>query len=161
MSLVVKTTVWIPLDVLDKLFAEAEAWAPAETGGILVGYWADSSVAVITDGVDAGPAAVREPTRFSPDAAYQRDRLAEIYLASGRHHVYLGDWHSHPAGGGTLSRRDRRTMRTIARSRRARCPRPLMLVLAHDQQWVPIPWVAVGGRYRVTGRPAAMSLYNR
>ena len=87
MSPLVKTTVWIPSGVVDKLLADAQTWAPAETGGILVGYWVDASVVVITDAVDAGPAAVREPTRFSPDAAYQRARLADIYLASGRHHA--------------------------------------------------------------------------
>lgn len=139
--------VWIASDALQAMFAEADTWAPEEVGGVLVGYWVDPTEVVITDVVEAGPAATHSRVGFSPDADYQERRIAELYEASGRYHTYLGDWHSHPAGGLSLSSTDRKTARRIAHTRTARCPRPLMVVLAGQDDWHVAAWV--GGKNRL------------
>jgi hypothetical protein len=41
---------------------------------------------------------------------------------------YLGDWHSHPEGGGPSSL-DRRTARVIATTDNARCPHPIFVIV--------------------------------
>lgn len=137
--------VWISAGPLNIMASEASRWAPCETGGILVGYWAAPDEAVITYVVDGGPNAQRTNMAFEPDAPYQEARLAELYERSGRLDAYLGDWHSHPTGSLGLSRRDRKTLRTIGREPSARCPRPLMLLLAgRVGGWGSAVWV--GGR---------------
>lgn len=139
--------VWIPAGSLNTMATEASHWAPCETGGLLVGYWAAPDEAVVTHVVDAGPNAQRTNIAFEPDAQYQEASLAELYESSGRLDTYLGDWHSHPTGSLCLSRRDRKTLRTIGREPSARCPRPLMLLLAgRADGWGSAVWSGERGR---------------
>lgn len=111
-----------------------------------MGYWTKDDV-VITDVVGPGPNAFHDKHRFYPDSQYQERRVAEIYEQSGRLSTYLGDWHTHPGGSARLSRRDRRTLRAIGRSPDARCDRPVMLVLAgQEDNWVVAVWrLRLGG----------------
>jgi integrative and conjugative element protein (TIGR02256 family) len=108
---------------------------PLETGGILMGYWSEPDV-VITHATGPGPRAVHKTTGFLPDAEYQEQEVAFIYAESGRLSTYLGDWHSHPYGSTRLSWKDKRTLRRIAHAPEARCPQPLMAVMAGEEgQW--------------------------
>lgn len=130
--------VWIAERLLETMEAEATEHAPDETGGMLVGYWSETGDAVITGTIGGGPGAVRQPSRFVADGAWQQKRLDQIYLGSGRVHTYLGEWHSHPTGGLRPSYRDRATARKIARTKEARAPKPLMLIAIGDHgvwQW--------------------------
>lgn len=131
---------WLSETALCLMASDGSACAPAETGGVLLGYWVDDTEVVVTDAIGGGPAAVHLTTGFTPDAAYQEGRIAELYERSGRYHTYLGDWHTHPAGGLRLSRTDRRTARRIAREESARCPRPLMVLLADQSDWRVAAW---------------------
>lgn len=137
-----ETTAWISNEVLDLMKAEGDAFAPTEAGGVLMGYWYDESEVVVTDFIDGGPDAEHLTSGFTPDATYQNRRIAEMYEESGRLHTYLGDWHTHPAGGASLSCIDRETARKIARSRDARCHRPLMMLLTDQRQWHAAAWTA-------------------
>lgn len=132
--------VWVARDTVQAMVDDGSKWAPAETGGVLVGYWVHGGQAVVTSAVDAGPESAHSASGFHPDAPYQERRIAELYERSGRYHIYLGDWHTHPLGGLSLSRTDRRTMRRIARSASARCPNPLMLVFADSREWQAAAW---------------------
>lgn len=126
--------------------AEAADRAPRETGGMLLGYISPSTSPeeiVIEAVIGPGPAAVHEPTRFEPDSAWQQAHLAQMYERSGRTTTYLGDWHTHPGGAALPSRRDQRTARAIARSKAARAPQPLMLILASDED----DWSVAAFRY--------------
>jgi integrative and conjugative element protein (TIGR02256 family) len=68
-----------------------------ETGGIVVGYMPpDSRDPVVTGIIGPGPHAHHRAKGFKPDAAWQEQRVAEVYEASGRVITYHGDWHSHP-----------------------------------------------------------------
>ena len=132
---------WIATSVLDALSSEATVAAPLETGGVLLGYWSESPVApVITHRIGPGPSAVHETHRFVPDHRFQELEVARLYRESSGQLQYLGDWHTHPNNAGYLSRKDRRTLRRIARSPEARATRPLMLILAYGPEWHPVVW---------------------
>lgn len=110
--------------------AEAEARFPLETGGVLVGYRGGVAGTVITDVVGPGAGARHGRTWFLPDHLYHEQEVARLYQQSGRLHVYLGDWHSHPNGPTSLSSKDTRTLRRIASDAHARVREPVMLVVA-------------------------------
>lgn len=134
-------TVWISDGAVTDLLAEADAKAPLETGGILLGYIAPSNNdVVITAVIGPGPDATHARHSFNPDAPYQERELALAYEHSGRRHTYLGDWHSHPSGSDDLSPRDHRTLRRIARSKSARADQPVMLIAHGCREWELTPW---------------------
>jgi integrative and conjugative element protein (TIGR02256 family) len=141
-------TAWVAIGVLDTLRQEAALYPTLETGGVLLGYWRDDDV-VITTALGPGPDAQRGRTWFAPDQAWQLDQIATVYTESKRTVTYLGDWHTHPGGTPHPSRRDRRTMRAIKRSRLARQPRPLMAIIGprHDDR--PVLWRLIGRRIQV------------
>ena len=118
---------------------EADDRAPFETGGVLLGV-SDDEHLWIEAVVGPGPGARHGRTWFVPDAAFQQDRIAELYEASGRRIAYLGDWHTHPGGSAALSWRDRRTLRKISRTPAARQSHPVMLILGHGKPWRPTLW---------------------
>lgn len=137
------TAVWLGRRVLKYMEAEATRKLPNETGGVLIGYTVDGA-AVLQHAVGPGPAAIHERSRFVPDYEFHTREVAKYYEASGQQCEYLGDWHSHPSGLPTLSRQDLRTMRGIASSRAARCPRPLMLIVSSetvDGHWLSAAWM--------------------
>jgi integrative and conjugative element protein (TIGR02256 family) len=132
------STAWIDAKALAAVRREATERHPDETGGILLGWTGPSSAGdgrsdvVIAEVIGPGPGARHDRTTFRPDAAWQTAQVARLYEASGRRHTYLGDWHTHPNGSGRPSRRDRRTLATIARSPDARAPHPVILIVEHD-----------------------------
>lgn len=134
-------TLWILRDLLESLTAEASIRVPCETGGVLLGYWAKGDGdPVVTHCIGPGPNATHSETRFQPDHDYQVTEIARLYKDSDRRLHYLGDWHSHPDGGGTLSRLDRACLRRIARCREARVDEPVMMILAGSLDWEPFAW---------------------
>lgn len=142
------------------MVADAELWAPTETGGILMGYWADDANVVVTANIEAGPAARHDSTGFQPDAKFQELAVASHYEASGRFDTYLGDWHTHPAGGLALSWRDLRTMRRIARTAEARCPTPVMMVFARGSGgWRHAAWTRNTGRRWAHASATTVTVY--
>lgn len=134
-------TAWIMSSVLSSLCDEADSTAPRETGGIVLGYWSESTAEpVITQAIGPGPHAVHEHDRFVPDYAFHESEVARLHLQSNYSLQYLGDWHSHPGSAGYLSSRDHATLCRIATSRKAKAPHPLMLILAYGPKWEPVAW---------------------
>jgi integrative and conjugative element protein (TIGR02256 family) len=109
---------------------EALQHRPLETGGLLLGYRSTTREVVITQVLGAGPNAERTAARFVPDHNWQEQQLAAAYERAERRLAYLGDWHSHPRGSTRLSRLDRQTLQTISRHSAARCPVPVMAIIA-------------------------------
>lgn len=139
---------------------EASATVSAEVGGVLLGYWVRPwSEVVITDVVGSGPRAIRGPKHFVPDHEYQEAEIAKRYDASGRQLSYLGDWHSHPGGGGSLSPTDEQTLRMIIREPAARCPVALMAVLAGGDPWALTVWRGELARVLLMGTRLALSRF--
>lgn len=126
---------WVDSAVLEALVVDADEHAPNETGGLLLGYRYGATEIVISDAIGPGPCADHRRKGFDPDSHWQANELARRYKAAGRQLHYLGDWHTHPRGTPTLSRTDHRTLQAIARDPAARCPQPVMAVLAGGDPW--------------------------
>lgn len=124
--------VWISRTIGRELKELADEYFPLEVGGILAGYLSNES-AVVTDIVGPGPLAQHRRETFLPDHSYQTEEMHRIFWESKGRASYLGDWHTHPQGPPDLSSLDIRTMRTIAESPEARCPNPVMILLAQAQ----------------------------
>jgi integrative and conjugative element protein (TIGR02256 family) len=114
---------------LKEMHAEGMRTFPLETGGILMGFEADECL-YVTAVIGPGPKAVHRRRSFLPDAEWQTERVAEVYANSGRTAGYLGDWHTHPRGSTRASFTDILAARSIARYAPARCPSPVMVILA-------------------------------
>jgi integrative and conjugative element protein (TIGR02256 family) len=127
--------VWLHESIRDDLIKQAGSHAPNETGGILLGYRHSATEVVITDAIGPGPTADHRRTGFRPDAQWQTRELARRYHEAGRRIEYLGDWHTHPGGTTTPSSTDRRTLHAIARHPEARCPQPIMAIIAAEHPW--------------------------
>jgi integrative and conjugative element protein (TIGR02256 family) len=138
--------IWLPQSVWFVLVQEANRMAPLETGGLLTGYATDDGELVITGAVGPGPNAIHERYRFVPDYDFHECELARLYSESGRRLQYLGDWHTHPGGGATLSDTDRTALKNIAQATEARNPRPVMLILAPGPEWQAGAWRGAVGR---------------
>jgi integrative and conjugative element protein (TIGR02256 family) len=138
-----RAMIWLPALEYDAMIAEAGRSAPKETGGLLLGYWADDqmTVPVITTVIGAGPQATHDEDRFVPDHDFQSQQVERASIRSGKRLWYLGDWHSHPcASSAYLSTLDKRTLRTIAEAEDAYAPRPIMIVLNGDDGWSAAGW---------------------
>ena len=78
-----------------------------ETGGILLGFDADLDAkhpTTITVAGGPGPAADRRTYRFRRDLDHAQALADEAYGIDGS--VWVGEWHTHPMGGGDPSRVD-------------------------------------------------------
>jgi integrative and conjugative element protein (TIGR02256 family) len=148
-----KGRLWLAADVLARMADEAARIAPLESGGVLLGWHEpEGRDLMVSTFVGPGPRASHKRTRFVPDSAWQDEQIARLYEEHGRVLGYIGDWHSHPGGTSTPSRRDERTARKIARRRAARCSNPLMLILSGGPAaWRPTPHRYVDGRLREIG----------
>lgn len=120
----------IPRNLLDGCRVEADRTFPLESGGVLMGERLSSECWRIDHIIGPGPGARHERYRFTPDPAWQHERIAERFLATGGRSTYLGDWHSHPgACHGRLSYVDRGAARAILRSPDSQCDRVLMAIV--------------------------------
>ena len=144
---VAERTLWIPDDVTTVMRTEASRMAPFETGGELLGYravdrsggYAQEHI-VVLGASGPGLDARHTKTTFVPECAHDETMIARAYEQSGGRVTYLGDWHSHPSGSGTLSRQDVETLQRIAAYKPARAPMPLMVVLATADLWSLHAW---------------------
>src|SRR3546814_16884446 len=73
---------WISNVALGAMVAEADRKFPLETGGILVGYFAENGDPVVCAAIGPGPHAIHWRKRFTPDHAWQCTQLDEIYEQS-------------------------------------------------------------------------------
>lgn len=149
----VAAALWLPEDARETLEWEAKKHSPHETGGMLIGYMTDDSI-VVTRLIEGGPGSIRKRDRFEPDGLWQQEELERVYRDSGRIETYLGDWHSHPRGLGRPSRRDRATAKAVARSRGARTPHPLTIIVTRTWRggWELAPYVYWRRRGLARGR---------
>lgn len=118
----------------------ADEFMPVETGGLLIGYHDANGDVVITEVTGPGPDAIHTESSYVPDYEYDTEQADLLYHASGRLHVYLGDWHTHPKNVDRLSRRDVRALKTIAETPSARAEEPVMIILVHEREWAIRAW---------------------
>ncbi len=132
--------IWIPEHLYTRIRSLADQFMPMETGGLLMGYRDSNGDTVITDFTGPGPNAIHAECSYIPDYEHDTAQADLLYHASGRLHVYLGDWHTHPKDVDTLSRRDIRALKTIADTPCARVAEPLMIILVHQGEWTICAW---------------------
>lgn len=125
---------------------EASNRLPRETGGILLGHWADGRQAVVTHVIGPGPLARHGYSTFEPDYQFQEAEIVRICASVDGGCDYLGDWHSHPRGSPHPSARDIRVLRTIAGYAAARCKHPVMCIVFGGPHWAASACQLVDGR---------------
>ena len=134
---------------------EVSASEHRETGGVLLGHYADKlDRAVVLEAT--GPPPDSRRTRYS--FVRGREGLHELLLArwhdEPRTH-YLGEWHSHPTGQPLPSVQDIRALTGVARDPLYRCRTPLLLIVAPascGKRALGV-WLADGRGERVELRP--------
>lgn len=93
--------------------------APVEAGGVLLGRRLPESDDVVVDIVTGPePQDQRGPARFVRDIEAHQALVDAAWRESEGRCVYLGEWHSHTAGGPVPSFRDWVTWASIARAHR-------------------------------------------
>lgn len=116
----------------DKIFQQAAAYLPSETGGILVGYELDAN-AIITHIISAGPSGQHAPGSFMRDGAYSQVELEKLYDNSEGELNYWGEWHSHPRTFPLPSNVDRSSMAEIAMSQAYGLATPILVICERQQ----------------------------
>jgi integrative and conjugative element protein (TIGR02256 family) len=158
--------IWLPEELAAACGADADLHYPMETGGVLLGYRVDEQL-VVTAMITGGSEGLRTRTSYRPDLDWQNARIAEHYERSGRRDEYLGDWHSHPdTETAYLSSDDRAVLKKIIRTPQARCPSPVMGVLAGERfSWRMSAWSAELRQWwfgsRLMLRPLNVRTYTR
>jgi integrative and conjugative element protein (TIGR02256 family) len=127
--------VWVPAIVMQFVCEETMKSLPNETGGVLMGMIDQYNNIFITEVIGPGPSAEHHLASFTPDYNWQEDKIAKIYQDSKRRKIYLGDWHSHPSGNTSLSRKDKKTLKNIANYPDARIQTPIMAILGRSDGW--------------------------
>jgi integrative and conjugative element protein (TIGR02256 family) len=123
------TNLWVKKRLIKTLVKEMSKHFPNETGGVLAGYIGENDEKVVTQISVAGPKAKHNRYSYTPDHKFDEKQIARIYQESKRTEVYLGDWHSHPGAGAYLSEKDKATLQRIARYKKARIVKPIMIIM--------------------------------
>lgn len=150
--------VWLSETDAEQIRTDADHFYVRETGGTLMGYWADGHQAVVTKLIPAGPKAHHGLHNFKPDQQWQLEAIARHYESSARKDTYLGDWHTHPdTEVPTLSWTDRACLRAIIRTPQARNMYPIMMLVCGSlSDWTLHPKVCrLVRRYRLFDRIVA------
>ncbi|MDP9479243.1 MAG: Mov34/MPN/PAD-1 family protein [Actinomycetota bacterium] len=114
---------------LTELLESCRDFAPAETGGILVGRYNDAlNCAVVTDASERPPDSRSGRTWLLRGTAGLQGWLDRLWSSSKRRY-YLGEWHFHPGGAPEPSPTDIEQMGKIARSPSYKCPEPVLLLV--------------------------------
>jgi integrative and conjugative element protein (TIGR02256 family) len=137
---------FLPNILVDEMLTEADKQSPLETGGVLLGV-SDSENVWVDAILGPGPRAKHTVTGFEPDSEYHVEQIAGAYERANRRISYLGDWHTHPKVSPAISRKDRRTLRAIAKDASARQPKPVMLIFGYGDPWKGIAWRYAGAAW--------------
>lgn len=118
----------LPTDVVAQISDCCGRARDFETGGILVGtYSEDRRTAQVTEALPAPSDSKAGPTWFLRGVKGLSAKLRRRWRSGGGY--YLGEWHYHPAGTPTPSRRDTMQMRFISKSGKYQCPEPVLVIV--------------------------------
>jgi integrative and conjugative element protein (TIGR02256 family) len=105
-----------------------------ETGGILLGFDAtDSTPLTVTAAGDPGPRAQRSATRFRRDLRHAQVLADAAWALDGS--LWVGDWHTHPAGHPAPSRTDLAGYRQVLREGDLRVFLAVILSPGRERGW--------------------------
>jgi integrative and conjugative element protein (TIGR02256 family) len=85
--------------VVEFVAGRRQSTLPSETGGVLLGVLDMEARSIhISLALDAPPDSKGDPSGFERGVAGLRSRITRATEASAGQLVYVGEWHSHPAG---------------------------------------------------------------
>ncbi|MFG3149109.1 Mov34/MPN/PAD-1 family protein [Streptomyces sp. NPDC048243] len=114
-----------------------------ETGGILLGHHSADVVTIHHAGTP-GPAAVRTPTYFLRDRAHAQTLADQAFAADGS--VWIGEWHTHPAGHPAPSARDTTTYQKLLEDPELGFTSVVAVIFARGVgPWTGAAWAAQNG----------------
>jgi integrative and conjugative element protein (TIGR02256 family) len=88
---------------LEKLQETRAKKLPKETGGVLLGAWdLTCHLIYLVDTIDAPPDSEERKTLFIRGSSGLRERVVDAGRKTGGMIQYIGEWHSHPDGYGTV-----------------------------------------------------------
>ena len=118
----------IPLTVIRQVAGWCKDSDGRETGGLLVGRYAEGQrVAVVTEALPAPADSKSGRTWFVRGIRALNAKLNRRWKA-GRGY-YLGEWHYHPGGVPVPSGPDCAQMKSISESASYSCPEPVLLIV--------------------------------
>lgn len=100
---------------------------PNETGGILIGQYADDVTAEIVAIIGPSNDSKGWRTKFTRGTK-GINKLLKEYWEQGLY--YLGEWHFHPNGISYPSDIDTNTMKSIANNPKYNCPEPILIIVS-------------------------------
>lgn len=123
--------------VFDAIIKAASDAGGQETGGILIGRYEGSRLALVEHATTAPPDSRRGRTWFERGTKGLEQILEEHWDAPVRRY-YVGEWHFHPAPDGTPSDRDRDQMFEVASEQRYACRQPVLVIISPggDKSWL-------------------------
>lgn len=123
--------VYVSPDVLRSMMAVRKESLPKETGGVLVGGIDFDRFAIYIVGLIPAPADSRQfPNGFIRGSKLLAERLREIERRTLGNLSYLGEWHSHPNGTGTMPSTDDAKLFTWIQENTVLDGRPAVMVIA-------------------------------
>ena len=118
----------IPQSVLRQIIEWCEESEAYETGGLLIGRYAEGQrVAVVTEALPAPADSKAGPTWFVRGIRTLNAKLRWRWKSGSGY--YLGEWHFHPRGAAVPSNPDCTQMRSISDSASYSCPEPVLLII--------------------------------
>lgn len=125
-----KYKVLIPDRLVENVRAIIKSSKGVETGGILVGHYAqDHSTAIVNHATRPPKDSKAGPTWFLRGIKGLQALLQKYWE---RKEYYLGEWHYHPDASPNPSMQDIRQMYQIANAKNYQCPEPVMLIIGGD-----------------------------
>ncbi|CCC86214.1 uncharacterized protein y4oA (plasmid) [Paenibacillus polymyxa M1] len=120
-------------DVAESILSQSNTAAPAETGGILVGYL-KHGIMYITGASDSGPHSTECPDLFVRDNQYCQAYLDQIETETGRKIRYAGEWHSHPSAAYEPSQTDIKSLKDIANQRHYAVEEAVSIIISENKE---------------------------
>ena len=106
--------------------ARALAAGEHETGGILIGrYNLDGNKVLVSEATTQTKDSWSGRTWFQRGIHGLKDLLRSRWSGG---EYYVGEWHSHPSAAPEPSWKDITAMQKISRTRKYRCPKPIMVI---------------------------------
>jgi integrative and conjugative element protein (TIGR02256 family) len=126
-------TMSVPAEAWQNIVRETRKKRDTETGGILIGHYADGHTAVVRQVTTAPGDSKSGFSWFLRGVAGLRTLLTRLWDQEDRQY-YLGEWHYHPAARLVPSGEDIEQMQQISRSSRYSCLEPIMLLVGLESQ---------------------------
>lgn len=123
--------------VFETLLEAAKGACGHETGGILIGRYDGSALALVEHATTAPPDSKRGYDWFERGTEGLEAVLQEHWDAPVRRY-YVGEWHFHPAPDGTPSDRDIAQMIEVSCEERYACTQPVLIIVSvdDDESWL-------------------------